>query len=167
MSTRSLAFGGVISALSSLFIIASTLFHLITPLVVACILFYVCARKCGSLCAVLVIFVSNLIGFAVGGIGAGEILFSVLIFSPYSIIVFLTSRLDSAPALVALRAVIFAAFSLAVYILFITALSSVTSAFGGFGLGVKTLGVLFVAAMTAFGFALEKGTAIIFKRFLK
>lgn len=166
MSTRNLAFGGVICALSSMCIIFSTVFHLIAPLVVACVFYYICAFKCGNVCAIIVIITSNLIGFFVGGIGGGEILFSILLFSPFSIIINMTSRLNKKPWHFVFRAVIFAAFSFVIYILFATLLSDIVGFDDNFGLGIYAVGAIWTVIMTLFGFALDKGATLITKRFI-
>ncbi|MCH5163772.1 MAG: hypothetical protein J1F36_02015 [Clostridiales bacterium] len=167
MSTRNLAFGGVICALSSMCIIFSTVFHLLSPLVIACVFYYICAYKCGNVCAIIVIIASNIIGFFIGGIGGGEILFSVLLFSPFSIIIYLTSDLNKRPWQFAVRAAIFAAFSFVIYMLFATVLKDIVGFDDDFGLGVYALGAVWTVIMTLFGFALDRGAALLTKRFIK
>lgn len=167
MSTRGLAFGGVMCALGSVCVILSTLFHIISPLIIASVFFCLSAKKGGVLCGVLVVITANIIGFFVGGVGGGEILFSVLLFSPLSIIVSLTSGLDKGISQFVLRAVILAAFSVAVYALFATALREIVGMEDEFGLGVYAFGAIWTVILTVFGFALDKGAAIILKRFAK
>ncbi len=167
MSTRNLAFGGVICALSSMCIIFSCIFHVVFPLVIACVFYYVCAHKCGGVCAFIVVFTSNLIGFIIGGVGGGEILFSVLLFSPFSIIIYLTSPLNKTILQKAIRACIFAVFSFGIYLLFATVLKGLVEFETDFGLNVYLFGAVWTAVMTLFGFALDKGAAMIMKRFIK
>jgi len=154
-------------ALGSVCIILSTLFHLISPLIIASVFFCLSAKKGGSLCGVLVVITANLIGFFVGGIGGGEILFSVLLFSPLAIIVSATERLNKSLSKIALRAIILAAFSAAIYILFATVLRDIVGMQDEFGLGVYAFGAIWTVVLTVFGFALDRGAAIILKRFAK
>lgn len=154
-------------ALGSVCIVLSTLFHIISPLIVASVFFCISAKRGGSLCGVLVVITANLIGFFIGGLGGGEILFSVLLFSPLSIIVSLTARLNRGVAQIAIRTVIIAAFSLAIYILFATALKDVVGMQDEFGLGVYAFGAIWTLVLTIFGFALDRGATIILKRFTK
>ncbi len=162
MSTRDLAFGGVICALSSICIIISSLFHLISPLAVCCALYCLCEAKSGKACAVIVIFTSNLIGFLIGGIGGGEILYSFILFSPFAIIIFCTNKLRKGIWQILLRALLFAIFSALVYVLFATLLKEVA----GFDIKkyVAAMGVAFVAVMTMFGFALDRFTSFVIRR---
>lgn len=103
-----------------------------------------------------------------GGIGGGEIFFSVLLFSPFAIVVYCTAPLSDSPLKILLRAAIFAAFSLAIYVLFVTVLKDVVSIGGEtFGVGESAFGVLWTVVMTIFGFALDKGATVILKRFKK
>ena len=154
MSTRQLAFGGVICALASMCIIISSLFHLIFPLAISCALYCICEVKSGKACSFIVIFTSNIIGFLIGGIGGGEILFSVLLFSPFAAIIFCTSGLKKKFWHVLVRAVLFAAFSIAVYVLFVTVLKNIAG-IGEMPIGAAAFGVIFTIVMTAFGFALD------------
>lgn len=167
MSTRKLAFGGVICALSAICIIFSSIFHVIFPLVISCVFYYLCAHKCGNVTAILVIITSNILGFFIGGVGGGEILFSVLLFSPFSIIIYSTAFLNKKLWQYALRAAIFAAYAFVIYILFATVLKDIVGLSGDFNIGVYAFGVLWTVVMTLFGFALDKGCAIISKRFIK
>lgn len=167
MSTRSLAFSGVMCALSATCVIFSSVFHVIFPLIIACVFYYICAFKCGKICALLVIITSNLIGFFVGGIGGGEILFNVLLFSPFSIIIYSTARLSKYVWHYIVRTIIFAAFSIAVYILFATVLRDILDFKDTFGLNMYMFGAIWTVLMTLFGFALDRGAAIITKRFIK
>ncbi len=168
MSTRKLAFGGVVCALASICIIFSCVFHLIFPLVISCVFYYICAQKCGGMCAFIVVITSNIIGAIIGGIGGGEILFSVLLFSPFSIIIYVTAPLSKGPIQYLLRALIFALFSFAIYLLFATVLKDVVGFEGSdFGLGVYLFGAVWTVVMTLFGFALDRGAAFIMKRFIK
>lgn len=168
MSTQNLAFGGVICALSAICIIFSSLFHLIFPLVIMCIFFGLCLIKCGRMCAVIVIFTSNVIGFLIGGFGGGEILFSLLLFSPFSFIVCLTSSFDKKFWHYLLRALIYALFSFGIYLLFATVLKDLVGmSEREFGLPVYLFGVIWTVAFTVFGFALDKVTALISARFFK
>lgn len=173
MSTRDLAFGGVMCALCSVCIVLSTLFHLITPLVFVCVFYCLCAYKSSATIATIVVLASNFIGFFIGGIGGGEIIFSVLFFSPLAIIIFLTKKLDKSGPQVALRAIIFSLFALCVYILFATVLKSVVGfdvegiVIGGLRVGAYMLGVFWTVATVLFGFALDKGVVFIIKRFFR
>ncbi len=169
MDTRQLAFGGVICALASMCIILSSLFHLIFPLAISCALYCICEVKSGKACAIIVIFTSNITGFMIGGIGSGEILFSVLLFSPFAAIIFCTSGLKKKFWQVLVRAVLFAAFSIAVYVLFVTVLKNIVGigeGIGGMPIGAA-LGAIFAVVMTAFGFALDGFTAFLARRFIK
>ena len=168
MSTRELAFGGVICALSSMCIIFASVFHLIFPLVISCVFYYLCAKKCGSTCAIIVVITSNIIGFIIGGIGSGEILFSVFLFSPYSIIIYSTAKLNKNPWHYGVRALIFALYAVVIYLLFVTVLKDLIG-FGdsNFGLGVYAFGAAWTVVITLFGFALDRGCEIIAKRFFR
>ena len=167
MSTRSLAFGGVICALSSTCIIISSLFHLIFPLVISCVFYYLCAKKCGNSCALIVVITSNIVGFLVGGVGGGEILFSVLLFSPYSILIYMTANFKK-PWHFAIRVAVFAVFSAAIYLLFATVLKDLVGLNDyNFGLGVYAFGVVWTVILVLFGFALDSGCRIIARRFIK
>ncbi|MBR2967345.1 MAG: hypothetical protein IKC35_01025 [Clostridia bacterium] len=173
MGTRDLAFGGVMCALCSVCIILSSLFHLITPLIFACVFYCVCAQKSGATVATIVVVASNIIGFFLGGIGGGEILFSALYFSPLAIIVFCTKKLDKTGLQVVLRAVIFSVFAICVYVLFATVLKGFVGfdvesvKIGELRVGVYLLGVVWMVATVLFGFALDKGVAYVLKRFTK
>ncbi len=168
MSTRTLAYSGVFCALASICIIMSSLLHIISPLVISCFFFYICAKKCGNGCSTIVIIASNLIGFLVGGIGGGEIIISILLFSPLSILVYLTSPLCRKLWQVALRAFMFAAFACLIYVLFVTVLKDVVSIGDlDLGVGLYAFGVIWTVVITIFAFALDKGCTIIAKRFFK
>lgn len=165
MSTRDLAFGGVICALSSICIIFSSLFHLIFPLAVSCAFYCLCAFRSGKLCAFLVIVTSNIIGFLIGGLGAGEILFSVLLFSPFSIIIYSTSPMNKKPWHIMIRALLFAAFSAAIYVLFVTVFKGMVGMEWGMSVGLYAFGAIWTVVMTMFGFALDKGATLLTRRF--
>ncbi len=168
MSTHKLAFGGVICALASICIIVSCVFHVVFPLVISCVFYCICARKCGGVCAFIVVVTSNLIGFFIGGVGGGEILFSVFLFSPYSIIIYLTASLDKKVWQVVLRAIVFAVFSFGIYLLFATVFKELVEFDGtNFGMGTYLFGAVWTVVLTLFGFALDRGVALIGKRFIK
>ena len=166
MSTRKLAFGGVICALSSMCIIFSCVFHLIFPLAVSCVFYYLCAKKCGNACSILVVITSNIIGFIVGGVSV-EILFSLLLFSPFSIIIYMTAELNKKLWQYAVRALVFAAFAAIIYVLFATVLKDIVGFGDGFKVGAYAFGAFWTIVMTLFGFALDRGCDIIAKRFFK
>lgn len=67
----------------------------------------------------------------------------------------------------ALRALFFAAFAFAVFMLFATVLKDITGFDSDFGMGVYVFAVVWTATITLFGFAMDKGCELIAKRFFK
>ncbi len=164
MTTKQICYGGVTAALCAVCIISASGFGIVFPLLISCAVTYYCAIRQGAVCATVSAAVANLIAFAFFGITA-EFLFNALLFSPFSILVFVTRGLRGKRILI--RWVVFLAFAAAVYALFVTVFTAIIGIKSDdfVFVGVWGFGVIWSIAFAAFGFVFEKAIDMVAARF--